>query len=154
MQEVTTQGEWQTINFGDFGTNFITPDYDNGENNTLLHVRQNATLSRPLNNVQSGLIWAAQYEYNGVDGWYLPAFNELQAISDKLMLINEKLEEIGGEKILNTNSIDAYLSSTVTDADGQKCFHMMNFTRDMEVTQIRNNTSYYRARAFKTVTIK
>lgn len=154
LQEVTTQGEWQTINFGDFGTNFITPDYDNGENNTLLHVRQNATLSRPLNNVQSGLIWAAQYEYNGVDGWYLPAFNELQAISDKLMLINEKLEEIGGEKILNTNSIDAYLSSTVTDADGQKCFHMMNFTRDMEVTQIRNNTSYYRARAFKTVTIK
>ena len=154
LQEVTTQGSYQTINFGDFGTNFITPDYDDGENNTLLHVQQNATLSKPLNNIQSGLIWAAQYEYKGVGGWYLPAFNELQAISGKLTLINEKLQEIGGESVVNTNKLDAYLSSTVTDASGTKCFHMMNFTSNMEVTQVRENTSYYRARAFKKVIIK
>lgn len=120
----------------------------------MSHVQQNATLSTPLNNIQSGLIWAAQYEYKGVDGWYLPAFNELQAISGKLTLINEKLQEAGGESIVNTNRLDAYLSSTVTDANGTKCFHMMNFTSNMEVTQIGENTSYYRARAFKKVIIK
>ena len=117
-------------------------------------MQQNATLSKPLNNIQSGLIWAAQYEYKGVGGWYLPAFNELQAISGKLTLIKEKLQEIGGESVVNTNKLDAYLSSTVTDASGTKCFHMMNFTSNMEVTQVRENTSYYRARAFKKVIIK
>lgn len=155
LQEVTTQGKYQTINFGDFGLDFVTPDFDNGENNTALHVQQNATLDRPLDNRYSGLIWAATYSYKGVDGWYLPAINELKAMDGKLELINEKIAEIGGEKLHATSPYDGYLSSTVKLAeDGQKCFYMMNFNKHTETTQIGKNTSYYRARAFKKVIIK
>lgn len=151
LQEVTTQGSYKTINFGDFGTTFTTPDYDNGEENTRLHVAQNNTLEKPLNNVQSGLIWAATYSYQGTDGWYLPALNELKAINENLALIEEKIKALGGEALYHTATSQAYLSSTVTLNNGSKCFHMFNFTSGKEVTQERTNTSYYYARAMKKV---
>lgn len=152
LQEVTTQGSYKTINFGNFGNTFVTPDYDNGEENTQKHMAQNATLSSPLNNVYSGLVWAATYSYKGTDGWYLPALNEWKAVYENLSLIEEKIAELGGEKLVHTATYQAYLSSTVTLSNGSKCFHMFNFATGKEVTQVRTNTSYYYARAMKKVT--
>ena len=151
LQEVTTQGTYKNINFGDFGTTFTTPDYDNGEENTRLHVAQNSKLSRPLSNSQSGLIWAATYSYKGTDGWYLPALNELKAVNDNVKLIEDKIKELGGEGFFRSATSQAYLSSTVTLSDGSKCFHMFSFATGKEVTQVRTNTSYYYARAMKNV---
>lgn len=150
LQEVTTQGQWQTINFGNFGT-FTTPDEENGEENTRLHMQQNATLDRPLNAVSSGLVWAATYSYKEVTEWYLPAINELKAMDEHIALLDEKLEELGGEKLVRAQAYDGYLSSTVTLSNGQKCFNMMSFYSHKTTTQVGTNTSYYRARAIKKV---
>lgn len=152
LQEVTTQGTFQTINFGNFGATFTAPDYDEGEENTAKHMEQNATLTTPLTASNSGLVWAATYSYKNITGWYLPALNELKAIDKNLALIDEKLEELKGEKLVHKAAADGYLSSTVTLSDGQKCFNMMNFFNHTTSTQIRENTSYYRARAVKKVT--
>lgn len=154
LQEVTTQGSYQTINFGDFGTTFTTPSLDDGEGNTAKHMaqRQAAGLEGKLTAASSGLVWAATYTYKGVGGWYLPALNELKAVDENLDLINAKLEEVGGEAIVHAKAYDIYLSSSVTLSDGSKCFNLMNFNTHASSTQVRDNTSYCRARAFKKVT--
>ena len=151
LEEVTTQGTYQTIHFGNFGADFNTPDYENGEANTAAHITQNSNLSQPMNNVTSGLIWAAEYRYEDVDGWYLPAINEIKAINDNLSLIEDVIVSIGGEALVHTATYDAYLSSTVTLNEGAKCFHMFNFTTGAEQTYSGVDTAYYRARAFKKV---
>lgn len=150
LQEVTTSGSYKNINFGNFGSTFTTPDLDDGEGNTRKHIEQNGKLARPLTNIQSGLVWAASYSYKGETGWYLPAINELKGMYENIALINEKVQELGGDAFfLNRNN--AYLSSTVTPSNGSKCFHMFCFTDGTERTQVRANTSYYYARAMKKV---
>lgn len=152
LQEVTTQGTYYSINYGNFGATFTTPDYDDGKGNTALTVAQNATLDSPLDNVGSGLIWAATYAYKGTSGWYLPALNELKAMDDNVALIEEKIIEQGGQAFFRSSSYHAYLSSTVTPSGSTKCFHMWNFANHSETTQERSNTSYYYARAMMQVT--
>lgn len=155
LQEVTTQGSYQNINFGDFGASFTTPDTDDGEGNTQKHMqeREDKGLTSKLTNVSSGLVWAATYSYKGVEGWYLPAINEWKEIDANRAMLNEQLTEAGGE-VLKSGTNDGYLSSTVTwdEAESNKCFHMMNLNKHSVVTQVRANTSYYYARAIKKVT--
>lgn len=149
LQEITTS-DYKNGQFGDFGT-FTTPDYDNGQENTRLHMEQNATLASPLDEESSGLVWAATYNYKGEDGWYLPAINELKAIHADIALIESKIKELGGD-IFFRSGTQAYLSSTVTLSNGSKCFHMFRFASGQEATQVRANTSYFYARAMKKVT--
>ena len=149
LQEITTS-DYKNGQFGDFGT-FTTPDYDNGQENTRLHMEQNATLASPLDEESSGLVWAATYNYKGENGWYLPAINELKAIHANIALIESKIKELGGDVFFRSGT-QAYLSSTVTLSDGSKCFHMFCFASGQEATQVRANTSYFYARAIKKVT--
>ena len=149
LQEITTS-DYKNGQFGDFGT-FTTPDYDNGQENTRLHMEQNATLASPLDEESSGLVWAATYNYKGEDGWYLPAINELKAIHANIALIESKIKELGGDVFFRSGT-QAYLSSTVTLSNGSKCFHMFRFASGQEATQVRANTSYFYARAMKKVT--
>ena len=154
LQEVTTQGSYQTINFGNFGSSFTTPDLEDGEGNTIAHMAQRtaAGLEKSLTPQSSGLVWAATYTYKGMGGWYLPALNELKAVDAHLDVINAALQKEGGEPIVHANAYDTYLSSSVTLSDGSKCFNLMNFNKHTSTTQVRDNTSYCRARAFKKVT--
>lgn len=153
LQEVTSQGTYKNIQFGDFG-NFTTPDENDGEGNTAKHVKQNSKLASPLDNQSSGLIWAATYSYKGVGGWYLPAINELKAVEENFDVISQKMQEAGGDEFFMKKN-NSYLSSTVTAAGnsskGSKTFHMYSFANKAESTQTRNNTSYYYARAMKNV---
>lgn len=149
LQEITTS-DYKNGQFGDFGT-FTTPDYDNGQENTRLHMEQNATLASPLDEESSGLVWAATYNYKGEDGWYLPAINELKTIHADIALIESKIKELGGDVFFRSGT-QAYLSSTVTLSNGSKCFHMFRFASGQEATQVRANTSYFYARAMKKVT--
>lgn len=149
LQEITTS-DYKNGQFGDFGT-FTTPDYDNGQENTRLHMEQNATLASPLDEESSGLVWAATYNYKGENGWYLPAINELKAIHANIALIESKIKELGGDVFFRSGT-QAYLSSTVTLSNGSKCFHMFRFASGQETTQVRANTSYFYARAMKKVT--
>ena len=149
LQEITTS-DYKNGQFGDFGT-FTTPDYDNGQENTRLHMEQNATLASPLDEESSGLVWAATYNYKGENGWYLPAINELKAIHANIALIESKIKELGGDVFFRSGT-QAYLSSTVTLSNGSKCFHMFRFASGQEATQVRANTSYFYARAMKKVT--
>lgn len=149
LQEITTS-DYKNGQFGDFGT-FTTPDYDNGQENTRLHMEQNATLASPLDEESSGLVWAATYNYKGENGWYLPAINELKAIHANIALIESKIKELGGDVFFRSGT-QAYLSSTVTLSNESKCFHMFRFASCQEATQVRANTSYFYARAMKKVT--
>ena len=149
LQEITTS-DYKNGQFGDFGT-FTTPDYDNGQENTRLHMEQNATLASPLDEESSGLVWAATYNYKGENGWYLPAINELKAIHANIALIESKIKELGGDVFFRSGT-QAYLSSTVTLSNESKCFHMFRFASGQEATQVRANTSYFYARAMKKVT--
>lgn len=149
LQEITTS-DYKNGQFGDFGT-FTTPDYDNGQENTRLHMEQNATLASPLDEESSGLVWAATYNYKDENGWYLPAINELKAIHANIALIESKIKELGGDVFFRSGT-QAYLSSTVTLSNGSKCFHMFRFASGQEATQVRANTSYFYARAMKKVT--
>lgn len=149
LQEITTS-DYKNGQFGDFGT-FTTPDYDNGQENTRLHMEQNATLASPLDEESSGLVWAATYNYKSENGWYLPAINELKAIHANIALIESKIKELGGDVFFRSGT-QAYLSSTVTLSNESKCFHMFRFASGQEATQVRANTSYFYARAMKKVT--
>lgn len=151
LQEVTTGGSYCNIKYGDFGMDFTTPDYDDGKRNTALTMAQNVTLSSPLDNEDSGLVWAATYNYKGTDGWYLPSINELEAMDENIALVEAKIIAQGGQSFFRSSYYDDYLSSTVTSSGTGKCFHTWNFANHAEKTVARSNTGYCYARAMMQV---
>jgi len=151
LEEVTTAGSYQTINFGNFGNTFVTPNYEDGKPNTDLHIKENIDKELGLTENNSALVWAYDYSYKNEDSWYLPALNELKALGNNIADVNKSLGENDGEQI-QLGRWDSYLSSTVTLKDSKKCFHMYNFGTLSESEQVKTNTSYFRARAIKKVT--
>lgn len=146
LEEVTTQGKLKDIKFGNFGKDFISPNYDDGEENTSNHMKQNETLNKPLTNVTSGLVWAATYEYKGISNWYLPALNELKDIDKNLTILNNKINEVGGEVIFDTAK---YWSSTVTSNNNMKTFNLINFSTHQNLNT--TNDAFFHVRAIKKV---
>lgn len=149
-------GTYGTINYGKFGSDFYTPNLEDGEINTTLSMKQKVDNNLNLTSTSSGLVWAAEYSYKGVSGWYLPASNELKALDKILTTLNPIIESIGGRRIKPTKASDGgYMSSTVTpNGATNKEFHIFNFYSHVLVNQIvsTDNTAYWRARAMKKVT--
>lgn len=155
LQEVTTQGTYETINYGNFGATFVTPDTDNGEENTAISVQENTDKNLKLTSSSSGLIWAATYTYQGVSEWYLPAINELSAIAVQIKSLNEVIKSVGGRTIEPANAVNGgYLSSTVKPSGATKEFYFYNFYSKTITTQVAANTAFYRARAIKLITMQ
>lgn len=153
FQEVTTQGSYCNINFGNFGTTFVTPDENDGEANTAAHMkeREDKGLTK-LTASNSGLVWAATYAYNGTDNWYLPAINELKALGENIETVEKVITDNGGQVFFRTGKAQSYLSSTVELKDGSKYFHTYCIFNNTAGGQAGVNTSYYYARAVKKVT--
>lgn len=154
FQEVTTQGSYYNINFGNFGTTFVTPDENDGEANTAAHMkeRDDKGLTKSLTATNSGLVWAATYAYNGTDNWYLPAINELKALGENIETVEKAITDNGGQVFFRTGKAQSYLSSTVELKDGSKYFHTYCIFNNTAGGQAGVNTSYYYARAVRKVT--
>lgn len=147
-------GAYSTIHFNTrpIGADFETPDHNDGEGNTALLVAKNQTITKPNDESESAYVWAAEYSYKGYDDWYLPAINELSAISQNFALIKKVLAEIGGTAL----SGGCY-SSTVELVDATaktKNFYYYNFTNDAVQVKLTTNeyTAYNNARLMKKVT--
>ena len=149
LQEVTSQGNYKDIYYGNFGADFTTPSADDGEGNTAATVAQNTSLAKPLNEVSSVVVWAATYSYNGTDGWYLPALNEMKAVYDNRNAINEAIASVGGES-LAMKGVN-YHTSTVTLEDGNKCFHILNINTGAVTTKTGTEPGYNYGRAMRKV---
>lgn len=141
------------------GLDFSTPDRNNGAENTRLMVERNATLPTPLTAKNAQFMWAANYSYKGVSGWYLPAVDELAAIGPNIEKVNETLTELGGVLLQPLYSGDFTLCSSTTEVkDGAdtKTIYIYNFTKaQAEEKSGKSGSEYFgyiQARAFKKVT--
>lgn len=105
---------------GEYPDDFVTPDLNDGEVNTLAYVAIASSLGATAAN--SALVYAAEYNYLGIGNWYLPAINELKTIYDNRTKINEVLATINGK--LPTSYT---LSSTVVVEEGVKTFKEFHF---------------------------
>lgn len=155
LQEVTTNGTYETINYGDFGK-FYTPDENDGEGNSTKSLQEKADKNLPnLTDKSSALIWAAEYTYEGVNGWYLPAMNELKALNDNISVLNPLIVSVGGKAIEPAKAgAGSYLSSTVKQNGTSKEFFYFDFFAKKVSSQVAaTNSAFYRARAIKRVTL-
>lgn len=111
---------WYCGNGNGLGMTFSTPDFDDGEINTRAMVEFNAALSTPYTASDAAFMWAANYSYKGVGGWYLPAINELVGIVPNLSKVNEVIASLGGVEIKNPyvgTSIHFQLYSSTTEIE-------------------------------------
>ena len=70
-------GTYGNLYYGSgLGNDFDTPDEYDGEGNTAAMIARKNALGLSLNSSNSAFVWAAEYSYKGVDGWYLPAVKE------------------------------------------------------------------------------
>lgn len=116
-------------------------------------VRKNE-LGLSLSSSTSAFVWAAEYSYKGVDGWYLPAVKELEAIAANVQLLHEKFDELG---VLTTNwdfSTKALYSSTTVKGGKGKMFYNYNFgTKSISYSDSEDEyIGFVNVRAFKKVT--
>lgn len=118
---------------GVFNGDFSTPDLDDGEVNTAKYIEENTNAGLGSTAANSAIIWASEYSYLGIDGWYLPAINEIVAIHKNKAKINEALTAINGAVL----PASYCLSSTVTIANGVKSFHEFNFSSGKVVYEER-----------------
>lgn len=135
------------------GNDFETPDQYDGEGNTAKMIARKEALNLSLSAANSAFVWAAEYSYKGVSGWYLPAVKELEAIAPNVAVIQEKMKELG---VYTTNwdfSAKTLYSSTTETGGKGKLFYNYNYS----TKQIGYGDSadeylgYIYARAFKKV---
>lgn len=161
--ELTGVGNYGTIWYcgsgNGLGLGFDTPDMADGEGNTAKMMEYNNTLATPFTASDAAFAWAGTYEYKGVDGWYLPAAKELEAIAPSIDKINEAIEAIGG-KIISTNFGDLVLYSSTTEVKSgadTKSIYSYNYSKKQIVenkakTAGQEYFGFISARAFKKVT--
>lgn len=110
------------------GNDFETPDQYDGEGNTAKMIARKEALNLSLSAANSAFVWASEYSYKGISGWYLPAIKELEAIAPNVAVIQEKMKELG---VYTTNwdfSAKTLYSST-TEAGGKgKLFYNYNYS--------------------------
>lgn len=158
---ISEQGNlWFAGNGSGLGLDFTTPDRDNGEENTRRMAEHNATLNTPLTASNALIIWAAEYSYGGVDGWYLPAINELQEMAPYVDQLNEVITELGGVLLQPLYSGNFTLYSSTTDlkeGNAAKSLYSYNFTTGEVVETVPSSAGseyigYTQGRVFKRVT--
>lgn len=109
---------------GIFNGDFATPDLDDGEVNTARYIEENTNAGLGSTAANSAIIWASEYSYKGISGWYLPAINEVAAIYRNRVKVGQALAAVGGAT-LPTNYC---LSSTITLSNGAKTYHEFSFS--------------------------
>lgn len=91
-------------------------------------IARKEALNLSLSAANSAFVWASEYSYKGISGWYLPAIKELEAIAPNVAVIQEKMKELG---VYTTNwdfSAKTLYSST-TEAGGKgKLFYNYNYS--------------------------
>lgn len=96
-----TPGQYGTIHFNTtpLGSDFDTPNKEDGLGNTKLLLDKNNTLPTPNNKNASAYVWANEYTYKGVTNWYIPAINEWLSFSKNIAKVNSVITQLGGKKI-------------------------------------------------------
>lgn len=121
---------------GVFNGDFVLPDLNDGEVNTAAYLAENTASGLGSTADNSAIVWAAEYVYKGVDGWYLPAINEVAEIYRNRSKIGATLKEVSGEALPT-----AYcLSSTVTMNNGRKAYHEFRFSNG---TVVMESNTYF-----------
>lgn len=142
------------------GLDFSTPDKEDGNGNTAAMVAKNITLSTPFTSSNAAFMWASTLVYNGVTDWYLPAINELEALSANLDKINIVIKELNGVELKPLYSGDFTLYSSTTEVEGgadTKTIYSYNFSKKTVVankakTPGEEYIGYTQIRAMKKVT--
>ncbi|MCL2561728.1 MAG: hypothetical protein FWE10_05340 [Rikenellaceae bacterium] len=156
LEDPDPSPNFRDIAFGGLGIDFDTPDQNDGWGNTAAMMAKNATRPTPFTASNSAFVWASRYSYRGVDGWYLPAVNELAAVHPNVAAINASLSALGAELLL-TNVV--YFSSTteVTGPD-TKLYHTFHFGTGVKGATARTAAQetavlWAHVRAFKKVSL-
>lgn len=148
------------------GLGFDTPDKDDGTANTARMLACNNNLSQPFTGTNAAFTWANAYEYKGVNGWFLPAINELVSLAENLDVVNAAIEKAGGAKVISpygsssTMKYNLFSSTTeVEEGADTKTIYCYNFSDNVILpNKAKNAGSEYfgwiKARAFKIVTKK
>lgn len=113
------------------GADFETPNMEDGEGNTKAMVDKNRTLAKPNTSANSLFMWANEYSYKGINGWYLPAINEYKDLAKNITLINQKIKEVGGVELVKMT----IYTSTVALSAGGKTYHAYDFTNNKVTTK-------------------
>lgn len=142
-----------SLKFGNYGLDLITPDPDDGYANTVKLMEEFENRGRDLKGEPNfSYVWC--YELDGTIGWYLPAENELVALSKNVNIVNEKLAAVNGDPILTPEiatetEMTQYLSSTSVLSKEKEAFRPFDFT-SMTVLNVipkKLETTYYNVRA-------
>ncbi len=133
---------------GVFNGDFTTPDLNDGAVNTARYAEENQKAGLGSTARNCAMIWAAEYSYKGVSGWYLPAINEITEIHKNKAKVNAGLTELGGSALPTSYC----LSSTITQENGVKSYYEFNFSTGKIVME--KNTYADPAILIKKVTLK
>lgn len=130
------------------GATFATPDKKDGAGNTQKMIDRNATLELPSTAANSAFVWAHEYSYKGIGGWYLPAIEEYQDFAKKITLINDILVSLNAKKI----ELIVY-SSTVELGTNNKVYYYYDFAKSTIASKTSANEylGYITPRAMKKV---
>jgi len=125
-----------TRKFGPVGSTFFTPDMNDGYGNTLTLVNRVKSAGLNLTSATSAFMYAYEYKSTpgNTDGWYLPAFNELQSFDQNLLTINDAIKAAGGVPIETVSATSSYyMSSTCINGGTASAPNKKFYTFDYNV---------------------
>lgn len=146
-------GSYNTIQYGPLGLEFGSPDRNDGQANTTAMVAYNAGLTKPNTSDNACYVWAAEYEYKGVSGWYLPAIEELKEMGKHKEAIVEQLTALGFT--YNFAGATVYSSTTeLIDGPSKRFYYFSMGTLAEGYRDAADEyTGYVHVRAFKRVSM-
>lgn len=128
------------------GLKFDTPDTENGYGNTKSMTEFNKTLTFPYTASKAAFMWVSTLTYKGVSDWYLPAINELAALSPYIGKINAVITAQGGVAIKASSGELVLFSSTTEVKKGAlgKTIYSYNFVSNKIVeNRTKTGTEYF-----------
>ncbi len=152
-----------TKKFGDVGSNFFTPSFTDGYNNTLALIERVKSANLNLDASSSAFIYAYEYKASRgmTKGWYLPAVDELKLADQNLTILNKALAANGTSLEITSSAASYHLSSTMvndgTVAAPKKMFYTFDFNTNPNfhgyyiLAQRADNTAFVSTRPIKKV---
>lgn len=103
--------------FGAVGSDFFTPSFTDGYQNTLDLIEHNNTNGLGLDASSSAFVYAYEYQASPgqTKGWYLPAVDELKLLDPNLSLVNATLSTYGDALEITSSATSYHLSSTMVN---------------------------------------
>jgi hypothetical protein len=153
-----------TKKFGPVGSNFFTPDMEDGYTNTITLINRVNSENLNLTSATSAFVYAYEYRTTpgNTVGWYLPAVNELKTLDANFTDVNNALKNIGAKPIETVSSTGSYyLTSTCynggTAISPNKKFYSFDFNVNQSwhgyyiLSQKSDDSPYVTTRAIKKV---